>query len=166
MTEIQSLEQNIADLREQLTGLWDALATASEDDEIRLKQKIRKRKKKLAEFDREYWQLVSQVAPTWSVDEADAELIQGEIVEGINRIEELSASEQQTEMLELLKEIRAQLNKPGSTAAGKLKGVISSMPPFIELQYHAELDTEKFFKTYFPTFRSAITRIARLNAKK
>ncbi len=164
--ELLSLEENIANLREQLAGLRGTLTTAPEEEETRLKQKIRKLKQKIGEFEKEYWQLVSQVLPTWSINDADAELVKGEIIEGVDRLSVLPPSELQTEMLELLRGIRDQLDAPGTTAAAKLKGTISSFPPFVSLAYEAELDTEQFLKTHFPTFRGWVARLVARNAKK
>jgi hypothetical protein len=66
------------------------------------------------------------------------------------------------EVLQILQEIRDKLNQPGPTAAAKLKGVISSIPPFVGISYEAELDTENFFQQHFPTFR----KWAKVLAKK
>jgi hypothetical protein len=164
--EIQSIEQNIANLREQLAGLRGTLSTAPEEDEVRLEQKIRKLRKKIANFEGEYWTLVSQNLPGWPIEAADADVVQREIVEQVNQFEALPPSELQTEMLSLLQSIRDRLDAPGTTAAAKLKGVISSIPPFVGLAYEAELDTEQFFKTYFPTFRGWVAALVKRNAKK
>jgi hypothetical protein len=164
--EIQSIEQNIADLREQLAGLRDTLAIAPEEEEVRLEQRIRKLRRKIAKFERDYWTLVSQNLPGWPIEAADADVVQREIVEQVNQFEALPPSELQTEMLSLLQSIRDQLDAPGTTAAAKLKGVISSIPPFVGLAYEAELDTEQFFKTYFPTFRGWVQSLVERNAKK
>ena len=164
--EIQALEQNIADLRDQLAGLRDTLSTAPEEEEKRLEQKIRKLKVKIGKFDREHWELVSQAVPAYVLEEAEAEAVQGEMVESIDRLQAFPPSALTTEMLALLQEIRDRLDAPGTTAAAKLKGVISSVPPFVGLAYEAEIDTEQFFKAHFPTFRGWVKVLVERNAKK
>ena len=85
------------------------------------------------------------------IPEPEAEIFVADIVEEVGQFE--VQGQYSDEVLQILQEIRDKLNQPGATAAAKLKGVISSIPPFVGISYEAELDTENFFQQHFPTFR-------------
>ena len=149
-------------LQEQLVGTEEAKIMARLEDKALLEQRIRKLKQEIQPIAQEYWQLAARSAHQLTIPDSEAEVAVGEIVEAVTQIEIASTPAYSAEMLQLLREIRDQLNQPGPTAAAKLKGIISSIPPFIGLSYEAELDTENFFRTYFPTF----TRLIKGAAKK
>jgi len=95
------------------------------------------------------------------IAEPEAEAAIAEIVEQVGAIESRQPAQYPDEVLQLLWEIRNKLNQPGTPAAAKLKGIISSIPPFVGVSYEAELDTENFFRTHFPTFRRLIRGAAK-----
>lgn len=151
MALLQSLENDIKDLKAQQAHKESTLTTIAPEEQERLRQQIRKLKKDIARKRQEYLEELEDLADELAIEEAEAEVITAEIVEAAGQIEQQPDTSE--EMLALLQEIRDQLNEPGSTAAAKLKGIISSFPPFIGVAYEAELDTEQFLRKYFPTFR-------------
>ena len=158
---LNQLAEQLDLLQEQLAGTEEAKIMARLEDKALLEQRIRKLKQEIQPIAQEYWQLAARSAQQLTIPESEAEMAVGEIVEAVTQIETAPTPVYSAEMLQLLREIRDQLNQPGPTAAAKLKGVISSMPPFIGLSYEAELDTENFFRTYFPTFRRLIKGAAK-----
>lgn len=153
---ILQLEQHLDLLRQQqaslekeailLTGL--SKTQAEQRLELDVKPQIRK-------YEEEYWRLLAGQVEFLNIPEKEAEIVITEIVKQVGQIE-VSNTNYPDEMLKLLGEIRDQLSQPGSSATAKLKGVISSVPPFFGISYEAELDTENFFRTHFPTFTSLI----------
>jgi hypothetical protein len=157
---LPDMEENLEDLKEQLVGKVKALNLAPQEEKIRIKQQIRELRKEIREQEEEYWQVVARQTKTVEIPEQEAEIIVAEIVEEVGHIE--VQGQYSDEVLQILQEIRDKLNQPGATAAAKLKGVISSIPPFVGISYEAELDTENFFQQHFPTFR----KWAKVLAKK
>lgn len=94
------------------------------------------------------------------IQEPEAEVVVAELVEQVGQLQTNSQSSE--ELLDWLQKIYAEVSKPGVPAAAKLKGTLSLMPPAIGLSYEAELDTENFLRTNFPTF----TKWAKALAKK
>lgn len=159
---LNQLANQLELLQEQLAGVEEAKILARLEDKALLEQRIRKVKQEIQPIEQEYWQTVARSANQLSIPEPEAEVAVGEIVEAVTQIEAYPTPAYSAEMLQILREIRDRLNQPGSPAAAKLKGVISSVPPFLSLSYEAELDTENFFRTHFPTF----TRLIKGAAKK
>jgi hypothetical protein len=157
---LSDIEENLESLREQLGGKEKARVLARLEDKTLIKQQIRELCKEIQEEEEKYWQVVAQQTKTVEIPEQEAEIIVAEIVEGVGQIE--VQRQYPDEVIQILQEIRDKLNQPGATAAAKLKGVISSIPPFVGISYEAELDTENFFQRHFPTFR----KWAKVLAKK
>jgi hypothetical protein len=151
INRLSQIEENLELLQEQLGGKENALILAAPEEEIRINQQIRKLRKKIREQEEEYWQVVAQQTKTVEIPEHEAEIIVADIVEEVGQFE--VQGQYSDEVLQILQEIRDKLNQPGATAAAKLKGVISSIPPFVGISYEAELDTENFFQRHFPTFQ-------------
>lgn len=150
---LQQLEIDIERLKEQQASAERAITTNPNPiAQTQLQQAIDDLKGKVARKRREYFAELADLADELTVPEPEAEVITAEIVEAVAKIEQQPKASE--EMLALLREIRDKLNEPGSTAAAKLKGSLSSFPPFIGLTYEAELDTEQFLRRYFPTFRN------------
>ena len=142
---------NLEDLKEQLVGKVKALNLAPQEEKIRIKQQIRELRKEIREQEEDYLQVVAQQTETVEIPEHEAEIIVAEIVEEFGQIE--VQRQYPDEVIQILQEIRDKLNQPGSTAAAKLKGVMSPIPPFVGIAYEVELDTEKFLQRHFPTFQ-------------
>jgi chromosome segregation ATPase len=160
INRLSQIEKNLELLQEQLGGKEEALIRAAQEEKIRIKQQIRELRKEIGEQEENYWQVLAQQTKTEEIPEQEAESIVAEIVEGVGQIE--VQRQYPDEVIQILQEIRDKLNQPGATAAAKLKGVISSIPPFVGISYEAELDTEKIFQRHFPTFR----KWAKVFAKK
>jgi hypothetical protein len=148
---LSQIEKNLKLLRDQQHALeQEAIFTtglAKIQAEQRLGEEI---KPKIREYEKEYWQVLAQQTKTVEIPEHDAEIIVAEIVEEVGQIE--VQGEYSDEVLQILQEIRDKLNQPGATAAAKLKGVISSIPPFVGISIEGEFDTENFLQQHFPTF--------------
>lgn len=129
------------------------ITTQNPVDRIQCKQQIRQIKAKIQEREREYLELLSQNSDDFIATETEAaiQIITAEI----ERVQAQPDSYPQ-QILDCLQRIEAKLNEPGSSAAAKLKGSLSLMPPFVNLSYEGELDTENFFRKNFPTFRKLI----------
>ena len=156
---LSDMEGNLEDLKEQLVGKVKALNLAPQEEKIRIKQQIRELRNEIREQEENYWQILARQTKTVEIPEHDAEIIVAEIVEEVGQIE--VQGQYSDEVLQILQEIRDKLNQPGATAAAKLKGVISSIPPFVGISYEAELDTENFFQRHFPTFQKLIKVLAK-----
>lgn len=152
-SRLRQLEENIALLREQQGDLEQARILAADPlQSSQIKQRIRIQiLPEIRKYEEEYWHILAEQNQSLTISEPEAEVVVGEIVQQVNHLETQQTIP--TEALQLLRDIRDKLNQPGPTAAAKLKGVISSIPPFIGVSYETELDTENFFRTYFPTFR-------------
>ena len=160
INRLPDIEENLELLQEQLVGRQKALNFAPQEEKIRIKQQIRELRKEIREQEEEYWLVIARQTKTVEIPEPEAEIIVAEIVEEVGQIE--VQRQYPDEVVQILQEIRDKLNQPGPTAAAKLKGVISSIPPFVGISYEAELDTENFFQQHLPTFR----KWAKVLAKK
>jgi hypothetical protein len=125
---LYQLDENLSLLREQLAGLEKAKTLSPMEEKVRLEQRIRELKQEIQAVEQDYWQTVARSAQQWEIPEAEAEVVVGEIVEAVRQIEAHPAPDYSAEMLQILRQIRDKLNAPGSPAAAKLKGVISSIP--------------------------------------
>ncbi|MEH2254523.1 hypothetical protein [Nostoc sp.] len=114
-------------------------------------------KTEMQPFQQEYWEILSEQSGSIEISEQEAQVVVAEIVNQVRKIE-VSSSIYPDEALMILREIRDKLNQPDKSAAAKVKGVISSIPPFVGISYEAELDTENFLRNNFPTFISMINR--------
>ncbi|HEY9603485.1 MAG TPA: hypothetical protein V6C85_17855 [Allocoleopsis sp.] len=157
---LRQVERNLTRYREQLAGKEDALTTIAPEERVRIKQQIADLKSEMQPFEKEYWQILADESAITAISEPAPEVVVAEIVEQTGQ---LQASQQYPdEVLEWLQKIYAEVSEPGTPAAAKLKGVLSLLPPFVNLSYEAELDTENFLRRHFPTF----TKWSKLLAKK
>lgn len=149
------LEETIDMLQEQLSGMERERALAPLGDKVRISQQIKEKKKEIKSLEKDYWDVVSESSELLDFPEEQSQGVLTEVIKSIAKLEEQRASYPDN-MMEILQEIRDKLNEPGTTASGKLKGILSSFPPFIGLAYEAEIDTENFARKYFPTFTKLI----------
>lgn len=133
------------------------LTTTPDEDKERIKLQITNVKTEMQPFQQEYWEILSEQSGSIEISEQEAQVVVAEIVNQVRKIE-VSSSIYPDEALMILREIRDKLNQPDKSAAAKVKGVISSIPPFVGISYEAELDTENFLRNNFPTFISMINR--------
>lgn len=148
---LSQIEKNLGRLRRQLANKEDTLVTIESAEKERIRQQIEDLKSEIKNFEEEYWLTLRDVAVDVAISDAEAEPIVAEIIEVTPTLQ--TSEEVSAEMLALLQKIYAQVSQPEATAAAKLKGVISSFPPFVGVAYEGEIDTEKFLQKYFPTFR-------------
>jgi hypothetical protein len=156
---LSDMEENLELLQEQLVGKVKALNLAPQEDKTRIELQIREMRKDIRKQEQDYWQVFARQTKTAEIPEPEAEIIVAEIVEEVGQIE--VQRQYPDEVVQILQQIRDKLNQPGPTAAAKLKGVISSIPPFVGISYEAELDTENFFQQHFPTFRKWVKVLAK-----
>ncbi len=149
---LKQLEKDIQRLQDQRANKENTLTTIAPEEKVRIEQQIEDLKGEIASKRQKYLEELADRADELAVEESEAEVITAEIVEAVGQIEQ--QPEASEEMLAILRELRDKLNEPGVTAAAKLKGSISSFPPFIGVTYEAELDTEQLLRKYFPTFRT------------
>ena len=160
INRLSQIEKNLKLLGEQQNAMEQEALVIGGLPKIQIEQRLREEiKPKIREYQKEYWQVLAQQAKTEEIPEHEAQAIVAQIVEEVGQIE---LQRHPDEVLQILQQIRDKLNQPGPTAAAKLKGVISSIPPFVGISYEAELDTENFLQQHFPTFR----KWAKVLAKK
>ncbi|WP_413175009.1 hypothetical protein [Anabaena azotica] len=155
---LSHVEKMLTRYRQQLSDKELTLTTTPREDKERIKLQIADLKSDMQPYEREYWELISQQSESIEISEQEAQVVVAEIVNQVGKIE-VGASTYPDAVLNLLIEIRDKLNQPGKSAAAKLKGVISSIPPFVGISYEAELDTEEFLRKNFPTFIKLIPGI-------
>jgi len=156
---LNQIEKNLKRLREQLAGKEDTLTTIAPEERVRIKQQISDLKTEIHPFEEEYWQILQEQAAIVEVTDSEAQVVIAEIVERVGYLQ--NDSQYSPEMLDLLQRIYSEVSKPGTPAAAKLKGALSLMPPFVSLSYEAEIDTENFLRTHFPTFRGWAKALAK-----
>jgi len=157
---LRQVDKNLQRLREQWKGKEDTLTTIAPEERVRIKQQIADLKAEMRPFEEEYWQILADESEIGAIAEPAPEVVVAEIVEQVGQ---LQANPQHSDkVLEWLQKIHAEVSKPGVPAAAKLKGALSLLPPFVSLSYEAELDTENFLRTHFPTF----TKWSKALAKK
>ncbi len=152
---LRQVEKSLKRLREQLANKEDTLVTIEPAEKVRIRQQIDDLKPQIKDFEQEYWQILASGSAELAVDEPEAEILVAEIVQEVGKLE-VQQPAYPEEMLQILRQIRDKLNEPEPLAAAKLKGVVSSMPPFVGVSYEAEIDTENFLRRHFPTFRGWI----------
>lgn len=156
---LSQVEKSLKQLRDQLAGKEDTLTTIAPEERVRIKQQISELKALIKPFEEEYWQILAERSAIVEISDSEAEVVIAEIVE---RVEPLQHNPQYSpEVLDLLQKIYTEVSKPGTSAAAKLKGALSLVPPFVSLSYEAEIDTESFLRKHFPTFRGWARALAK-----
>lgn len=166
---LYQVERNLRRLREQLANKEDTLTTIAPEERVRIKHQIEDLKREIQPFEAEYWQILADDSDELdshdlAVLESQAEVVVAEIVEQVGRLQ--ASQEYPDEVLQLLQKIYERVNQPAPTAAAKLKGTLSLLPPFVNVTYETEIDTEAFLRKYFPTFSRWSKSVASLLAKK
>ena len=158
---LSQIEKKLKLLRDQQDALEQEAILTTGLAKIQAKQRLGEEiKPEIREYEKEYWQVLAHQTKTEEIPEHEAEIIVAEIVEEVGQIE--VQRQYPDDVVQILQEIRDKLNQPGATAAAKLKGVMSPIPPFVGIAYEVELDTEKFLQRHFPTFQ----KWAKVLAKK
>lgn len=151
-SELQSLEENIQDLKEQLAGKRKAWIRAEQSQKARLKQSMKDTQDDIEELEQEKREVMAAIAQDFPVDDQEAETIIAEIMEQDGKTLRNPPAELSSEIIALLQEILVKLDQLDVNASAKLMGIISTYPPFMGLSYVAELDTETTLRKYVPTF--------------
>jgi hypothetical protein len=148
---LRQVERNLTRWRQQLAGKEDALTTIAPEERVRIKQQIADLKAEMQPFEIEYWQILADESATVADLSPAPEVVVAEILEQTGQLQ--TSQQYPDEVLEWLQKIHAEVSKSEEPAAAKLKGVLSLVPPFVNVSYEAELDTELFWQRHFPTFR-------------
>ena len=156
---LRQVERNLTRLRQQLAGKEDTLTTIAPEERVRIKIQIADLKAEMQPYEEEYWQILTNESATIAISDPAPEVVIAEIVEQAGQLQ--TSQQYSDEVLEWLQKIYAEASKPGTPAAAKLKAVVSLMPPFVNLSYEAELDTENFLRTHFPTFTKWFKALAK-----
>jgi hypothetical protein len=143
---LRQIEDNLELLREQLGGKDKAKILAPLEEQVRINQQIRELRKQIRQYEEEYWQILADESATTTITEPAPEVVVAEIVEQVGQLQ--TSQHYPDEVLEWLQKIYAEVSKSGTPAAAKLKGVLSLMPPFVNVSYEAELDTEEFLRRH------------------
>jgi hypothetical protein len=164
---LSELEQNLKSLYEQRYALEQgALMTPDDEKRIQNEQKIRhKIRPKIREYEQEYLQELKQRSVALAFGEEDAQAVIDVVAQEVAKVERklnTYPDEHRDQVIVLLQEIKTKLEAPQPTAAAKLKGVLSSIPPFIGISYEAEIDTENFLRKYFPKFTQLVKSAKKL----
>jgi hypothetical protein len=149
---LSQLERNLKVLYAQLGAAEEgAIGSISKVDKLKYEQEIENAiQPQIRKYERQYWQQWQIDASGLAIPEDEAKVVTAEILQGVQFLELEPTVQNNTEMLTLLREIKVELTKPGSPAAGKLKAAIPLLPGFIS--YEMELDTEGLLRRTFPTF--------------
>lgn len=158
---LRQVEEHLQILREQQGSVEREILLTTGIHKIQAEQRLRLEiKPKLIQFEKEYWQILANKSEAVAIAEPAPEVVVAEIVEQVGQLQ--TSQQYSDEVLEWLQKIYIEVSKPGVPAAAKLKGALSLLPPFVSLSYEAELDTENFLRTHFPTF----TKWSKALAKK
>lgn len=155
---LAQIEKRLQDLYEQFDEVeQEETTTQNPRGRAQCRQQIRDQiKPEIRKYELEYLQVLQRNADKFA--DEDAQAVIDVLAEEVHHIQS-SPSSSAPEILEIVQRIEAKLNEPGTTAAAKLKGTFSLMPPFVNISYETELDTENFFRKYFPTFTAATRRL-------
>ena len=157
---LRHLENQLEILREQQAELEQEALLRGGLPKIQIEQELRlKIKPKIREYEQEYWQILANESGVATIAEPDGEVIVAEIVESVDRM--VVQQNYPAEIMPILLELRDKLNRPETSAAIKVKWVLSAIPPFVGLATEGELDLEKFWQTNFPTFRKWSRELAK-----
>jgi hypothetical protein len=152
---LAQIQKHLNDLYEQLGDRETAVIQAPTEDKTRIRQQIRDVKKDIQQFETDYLQCLGQESVALAFEETDAQAVLNVVAEEVTRIEGKS-SEYPDKLLQQVRAIREILDKPGTSAALKIKPVISLVPPGLGLTIEGELNTESFLQKNFPTFKRLV----------
>lgn len=154
---LSQIEDSLSRLYRQLANKQNALDTIAPEEKERLRQQIKIfRQEEIQPLEAEHKQILVAASKQLEISEPEAEAVIGEIVTGVTKLEVQPLSPEWAKVLSLLQEIRDKLNEPAKPASLKLKGIISTFPPFVGLFIEPEIDTENFWQQHFPTFTRLI----------
>jgi hypothetical protein len=147
---LSHLQELLQRYYKQIEAHEKALTTAEPGGEAIINQRIKDIEAKLAPVEVEYWVYWKLKGSQLEIADADADIITAEIVEQVEILEYQPKVKNNSELVKLLTEIKAELTKPEIPGSGKLKAAIPLIPGF--LSYEIDLDTEGLLRRLFPTF--------------
>ena len=139
------LQTQLKMLYDQLDGLEMAKVTSRDEDKVMLQQRIDLKWKEIREKDGDYVRSLAQQVKKQDLPEPIAIEIVGELVDELELIQPKT-----DEMRSMVRQILAELQKPGVPAAAKLKVAIPLVPGFVAIEF--EGDAESVVRRLFPTF--------------
>jgi hypothetical protein len=138
-------------LQQQLHGKELEKIMASPGDGVRIQQQIDLFiAPQLRECKQKYARALAEAPDFDNITDARAEIVVGEFVEELTQAKTQASDAQ----IQLLEQILAKLNEPGTAAAIKVKWLISPTPPFVAIGIEGELDPGNFLQRKCPTFTS------------
>lgn len=156
------LEENLKLLREQQAALERDALFSPEFQKTQAEQRLRVViKPKIQEYEQEYQQILAAMSEKLEISEPDAQAVIAEIVEGVTQLEAQPANPEVAEMLQILRELRDKSQQPGKTATLKVKGMISTFPPFVGVFIEPEFALEAIGQKYLPTFTKLLRSVAK-----
>lgn len=147
---LSHLQSEVKGYYKQLAGREKAKRLARFEDKELIQQQIDELKQELGGVEREYWKRWEMEIVGLTIPEADAETLATGMLQEVEILEIEPQVQGNAELMRVLHEIKAELSKPGTPAAGKLKAAIPLLPGVIS--YEMELDTEGLLRRVFPTF--------------
>ena len=161
--DLIEIEKSLNRLYKQLADKRKTLVKIEPGEKERIRHQIEDLKQdEIQPLEAEHRQILAAASEQLEISQAEAEVVIGEIVSGVTQLEAQPLNTDFAEMLQILRELRDKLNEPGKPAALKVKGMISTFPPFISVFIEPEVDIEAFVRTHLPTF----TRVIKGAAKK
>jgi hypothetical protein len=151
------LQNEVVDYYAQLAGKEKARRLAPQEEKVRIQQQIVELQKELVNVERNYWYCWSTEVKGLTIPDADAEVITDKILAEVESLSLVPTVQENQKIFALLQNIKTELTKPGTLAAGKLKVVIPLFPGL--LSYEFELDTEGLLRRTFPTFCKLADRL-------
>jgi hypothetical protein len=151
-SELANLEKNIQRLKQQLAGKRDTLTTIAPEEQVRIQQQIDDLRLRISDLEQEYWEILHQRSIDWDLSEAEAEPIMAEWVEKASELATNPPVNVPAEVLQQVQVVAEKAADPGQSAAIKVKGMISALPPFFSVGIETELDVAVFLQRNFPTF--------------
>ena len=152
---LKDLQYNLDLLYEQLGMYEQELIKAIGAERLSLKQRIKRDiLPDIRRYESEYWDLFPKDAIAISDQEAEATLV--EVNEAVKEIERVDADEYPPGMMELLQEIKNQLNDMDKAAAAKLKVALPIIPMLAS--YELEMDTQGMFSRIWQPIRNRLNR--------
>jgi hypothetical protein len=154
---LSHLQSEVQKYYKQLAGREKAKRMARFEDKELIQQQIDELKKELGGVEREYWLRWRMEIADLMIPEADAKALTTGMLQEVEILEIEPQVQSNAELMQVLHEIKAELTKPGTPAAGKLKAAIPLLPGVIS--YEMELDTEGLLRRVFPTFCEVVDKL-------
>ncbi|MCH7959020.1 MAG: hypothetical protein IID08_02745 [Candidatus Hydrogenedentes bacterium] len=164
LKRLEQLEELLDIQYDKLHEYEKELAMSSGPEKISLKLRMKMEiVPELKKYEKEYAELLAEGVDEDAIAEDEAAPIVAELVAATSDLERYRQAKAPEEMLQLLNEIRAKLEEPGTSAAAKLKVTLPIIP--LLASYELELDTENFLNTVWDKARSLFRRVIPRNPR-